>query len=81
VNTSRPETASATFQIVPAVILSQTAGLPGSQISIRGNGFSASSVINGYFDDILITQHYHDAYGTFSGLLITVPKTRKGSIS
>jgi hypothetical protein len=81
VNTLKPETAAANFQIIPAIALKTTSGPTGSQISVSGTGFDAGNTISGFFDNTVISTTTADANGAFSNLLITIPDTSKGSHS
>jgi hypothetical protein len=78
VNTLSSETAAATFQIFPSIVLKTPSGQTGSQISISGNGFNAGNTISGYFDNTVVNTTTADSYGAFSNLLITIPETYKG---
>lgn len=77
-NTLYSETAAATFQIVPSIVLKTTSGQTGNQISISGSGFNAGNTISGYFDNTVVNTTTSDSFGAFTNLVITIPESYKG---
>jgi hypothetical protein len=57
----------------PAVTLSVPAGPPGSDLSVSGSGFPASTAVNIYFDTTDLALTVTNSSGSFSGVKIQVP--------
>ncbi len=68
------------FTILPRVTVNPTSGIVGEQITIRGNGFAASSEITFYFDSIRVsTDATTDGKGSFIDSNLTIPNSSAGT--
>jgi hypothetical protein len=80
VTTNLPETMSATFTVVPGILLSPISGPIGSQVSISGTGYPANQLFTTSFGLTPLTSPtgYTNTVGSFIGQF-TVPNYPAGS--
>jgi hypothetical protein len=69
------------FTVTPEIRLNATSGRSGSQITVSGAGFKASSSISIYFDAASVATITTSAAGAFAATTITVPQTSAGAHS
>ncbi len=73
------ETSSAKqFTVTPGIVLSTTSGSVGDQITIAGNGFTASGTATIYLDSVSQQTTTANTYGAFS-ITYTIPRITKGN--
>lgn len=79
VTTNTPDTSNTRqFTITPGISLSASSGGVGDQITVSGNGFSASNSVSVSYDTTTQLTATTNANGTFSSV-VTIPNTTRGS--
>ena len=87
-DTEAEETATASFTVIPEVVVSPDAGVPGSTVEVQGTGFSRRADVEMYFDedgdwpdidaDELVATAETDKFGSFSPEEFDVPDVAAG---
>ncbi len=72
-------TDSRTFNVIPLITISQNIGPVGTEVTIGGSGFAASSNITLFYDNDEVDTARTDANGSFAGIKIDIPASPKGS--
>jgi hypothetical protein len=65
--------ATATFTVVPDIIISPQSGVAGASVDVSGTGFARRTNVSIYFNDILVTSKLSDTNGSFYTTL-TIPE-------
>ncbi len=66
------------FMVTPEITLNSLSGRSGSQVTVSGSGFKASSSVTVLFDSTNIGSALTNANGNFSNVTITIPSSTEG---
>ncbi|MFC2024646.1 IPT/TIG domain-containing protein [Chloroflexota bacterium] len=74
---AQDNSAETSFEVIPTIKVSPSSGAIGDELSVSGDGFSGSSDVSVYFNNMKVAEDETSNHGSFE-LTITVPTVESG---